>query len=230
MFSPDELTAVGVSLQVAAIASLIALAIGGPIGLVLARSRGRGAGGVLVELAAHLPVITPPIVVGLALLLTLGVESPLGAFLDERFGVRLAFSTLGAGIAAGIVAAPFAARSAGLAFQAVDAGLIEAAHAAGLSPVRAFWRVTLPLAAPGLVAGVLTAFAVALGEFGAVITFAANIPGETQTVPLAIFAALQAPGGEVKALRLAGISVAMATAAIILAATLRARLEARLAA
>jgi molybdate transport system permease protein len=214
--APDEIMAIAVSLKVASVGAIVALVVGAPLGLAMARGAKADQPSVLLEVLAHLPVIAPPVVVGLLLLMLLGANAPLGGFLAS-LGLPVAFTTFGAGLAAGVVAIPFAARAAHLAFAGVAEDAREAAQASGASPMDTFVSITLPLAAPGLIAGALTAFAVCLGEFGAVATFAASIPGETQTLPLAIYANLQSPGGEEKALRLALLSVLLAALAVIAA-------------
>jgi len=175
---------------------------------VLARLRfpGRGA----LALVLSLPLVLPPVVTGWLLLIVLGRRGPVGALLDRWLGVRLPFTTAGAAVACGVMVFPLLVRAARIAFEAADPALEAAARSLGAGRIDRLLTVTLPLAAPGVVAGVALAYATSLGEFGAVITFAASIPGETQTLPLAIFAALQAPGGEERAARLALASIVLA--------------------
>jgi molybdate transport system permease protein len=153
-----------------------------------------------------MPVILPPVLVGFLLLLLLGRRGPVGAWLEQHFGIHLAFTANGAALATAVMIFPVFVRIVRLAFEAADAKLFEAAAILGAGPLDRFFSLALPLAWPGILAAVVMAFATAMGEFGAVITFAANIPGRTQTLPLAIYALLQQPGGEAQALRLAAIS------------------------
>jgi len=176
----------------------------------------------VLDALAHLPLVLPPVLIGFLLLLTFGRRGPIGHWLDESFGLRLAFTAEGAALATAVMIFPLMVRAIRLAMEATDARLLHAAAVLRADPWDRFWSVALPLAAPGVLAGAATAFAAALGEFGAVITFAANIPGETQTLPLAIYAALQQPGGEAAALRLAGLSFACAIAGLAAAEALQA--------
>ena len=209
----DELAILGLSLSIAA----GAVAVGGPravlAGWIMARRRFPGR--VLVDAALHSSLFLPPVVVGFALILLFGAQGPLGRWLDA-WGVQLIFTTNGAALAAGVMAFPLMLRAAREAIAAVDPKLEEAAAGLGAGFWDRTFTVTLPLALPGLVAAGVIGFAAALGEFGAVITFAANIPGETQTLALAIYSALQVPGGEGEALRLAGFSFASAIGALLL--------------
>ena len=175
---------------------------------VLARLRFPGRG--VLALVLSLPLVLPPVVTGWLLLIVLGRRGPVGALLDRWLGVRLPFTTAGAAVACGVMVFPVLVRAARIAFEAADPALEAAARSLGAGRLDRLLTVTLPLAAPGVVAGVALAYAQSLGEFGAVITFAASIPGETQTLPLAIFAALQAPGGEERAARLALASIVLA--------------------
>jgi molybdate transport system permease protein len=175
---------------------------------------------VVVDALVHAPLVLPPVVVGFFLLLLLGVEGPIGRMLSDWFGVRLVFTSEGASLAAGVMAFPLMVRAVRLSVEAIDPGLEEAARTLGARAFDRFASITLPLAAPGILGAAVLGFAACLGEFGAVITFAASIPGETQTLPLAIYAALQEPGGEARALRLAGLSLALALGAVALAEAL----------
>ena len=189
-----------------------AVLLGFPLALVcallLARRRFRGRA--VLDAAVHLPLVLPPVLVGWLLLLVFGVRGPVGAWLSAAFGIRLVFTSWGAALACATMALPLMVRPLQLAFESIDSGLPEAARTLGAGPLDRFATVVLPLAAPGLVASVLVGFAAALGEFGAVITFAANVPGQTQTLALAIYAALQTPDGERLAARLAIVSIALA--------------------
>ena len=195
--------------------------MGGALPLALAAgwtlARGRFPGRGALALALNMPLVLPPVVTGWLLLLVLGVQGPIGALLDAWLGVRLAFTTAGAAVACGTMVFPVLARSARLAFEAADPQLEAAARSLGAGRLDRLLTVTLPLAAPGVLAGMALAYAQSLGEFGAVITFAASIPGQTQTLPLAIFAALQVPGGEGRAARLALASIVLAVAGLGLA-------------
>jgi molybdate transport system permease protein len=207
-----ELQAVLTSLAVAGRAMLFAL----PLAILVAwlLSRPRWPGRFALNALAHVPMVLPPVVVGYVLLLLFGVRGPIGAALFSTLHVRLAFTGWGAALAAGVMAFPLMVRALRLSFEAVDPGLEIAARSLGAGPLDRFLNVALPLAAPGVAAAAIVGFAACLGEFGAVITFAANIPGQTQTLPLAIYAALQAPGGDAAALRLSLISFAIAMIAL----------------
>jgi molybdate ABC transporter, permease protein len=208
-----EATATLLSLRVAAVAVLGSL----PFALLAAVRLARGGrDALLLDALVHLPLVLPPVVVGYGLLVTLGTQAPLGAWLLDTFNLRLVFHWTGAALAAAVVTFPFQVRALRLALEAIDPGLLQVAQSLGLGPWARFRRVTLPLALPGLVAGAITAFAAALGEFGAIMTFAANIPGETQTLPLAIYSALQTPGGEAAAARLVSFSIALALGGLLL--------------
>jgi molybdate transport system permease protein len=215
----------------ALIASLVvalrAVAIGLPLAIAAAwvLARGRFAGRSLLDAAVHAPLVLPPVVVGYALLLLFGVQGPIGHWLDATFGARLVFTSSGASLAAGVMAFPIMVRAIRLSLEAVDPGLELAARSLGAGALDRFFSVTLPLAMPGVVVAAVVGFAACLGEFGAVITFAANIPGETQTLPLAIYSALQLPGGETTALRLALLSLGIALGALLLAGWLGRRVQ-----
>ena len=226
--TPEELTALLLSLKVGAVAVVCALPPGVAVALWLARGRGplRGA----VNLLVHLPLILPPVVTGYFLLLAFGRKGPIGAFLEESFGLVFAFRWTGAALAAGVMGFPLMVRAIRLAIEAVDPRLEEAARTLGARPLAVFATVTLPLIAPGVIAGAILAFAKAMGEFGATITFVSNIPGHTQTLPSAIYTALQVPGPEASAAaaRLALISVAVATGALLASEFIARRVAARI--
>ena len=215
ILSPEEWEAVRLSLSVA----LRSVALGLPPAVLAAwlLARGRFPGRALLDALVHLPLVMPPVVVGWLLLVTFGLRGPAGSLLDEWFGVRLVFTTAGASLATAVMSFPLIVRAVRLSLDAVDPGLEAAARTLGAGPLDRFVTVTLPLIAPGILSGAITAFAAGLGEFGAVITFASNIPGETQTLPLAIYAATQTPGGEAMAARLAAVSLALAVAGLLLA-------------
>ena len=211
--SEAEWLAILTSLRVALRALLFTLPPALFFGWLLARRRFPGRA--LLDAFVHSPLVLPPVVVGYLLLLTLGVQGPIGSWLDAAFGVRLVFSTNGAAIAAGLVALPIMVRTIRLSLEAIDPRLELAARSLGAHSLDRFLSVTLPLALPGVLAAAVLGFAMCLGEFGAVITFAANVPGETQTLALAIYGALQAPDGEAMALRLALVSMTIAVLALL---------------
>lgn len=212
--TPFEAEALWLSLRVAIASLAVTLPVGLSLGWILAR--GRFPGKWLVEALVNLPLVLPPVVTGLVLLLLFGRQGPVGAWLHEVFGVTLAFHWTGAALAAGIMALPLVVRPIRLSLEQADRGLEQAAATLGVSPLGVFGRVTLPLLAPGLVAGAFLGFARAFGEFGATVTFAGSIPGETQTLPVAIYAALQRAGGETQVLRLAVLSVLISVAALVM--------------
>ena len=213
MLSAAEWQAVGLSLQVAALALAIVLPIAMALAWLLARRRFPGK--VLVDALVHLPLVMPPVVTGYLLLVLLGRQGAVGRFLDETFGLVFAFRWTGAAVAAGVMALPLIVRPLRLAFESVDRRLEQAAATLGARPVRVFLTVTLPLAMPGLIAGAILGFAKSLGEFGATITFVANIPGETRTMSLAIQALLEIPGREDAAIRLTLIAIAISIGALV---------------
>jgi molybdate transport system permease protein len=163
----------------------------------------------------HLPIILPPVLTGFFLLLLFGRHGPVGAWLERVAGIHLAFTRQGAALATAVMTFPILVRAIRIAFEAMDAKLFEAASVLRAGPLDRFLTIALPLAGPGILAGAVTAFAAGMGEFGAVITFAANIPGQTQTLPLAIYSVLQQPGGEAQALRLAAMSLTLAMSGLI---------------
>ena len=190
---------------------------------LLARARFPGRG--LVNALVHLPLVLPPVVTGWLLLILFGVRGPVGALLYEWFGIRLVFTTAGAALACAVMVFPVMVRAIRLSLEAADPGLEQAARTLGAARWDRFFNVTLPLASPGVLVGAVVAYATCLGEFGAVITFAANIPGETQTLPLAIYAALQVPGGEAKAAQLSLVSLTLALGGLLLSEFLGRRLN-----
>jgi molybdate transport system permease protein len=196
-----------------------AVAIGLPIALGVAwlLVRKQFPGRTLLDAVVHAPLVLPPVVVGYALLLVFGIQGPIGRWLDATFGTRLVFTSAGASLAAGVMAFPMMVRAIRLALEGIDPGLELAARSLGARAIDRFLTITLPLALPGIIAAAIVGFAACLGEFGAVITFAANIPGVTQTLPLAIYSALQTPGGEDTALKLALISLSVAVVALVAA-------------
>jgi molybdate transport system permease protein len=211
--TPEEWQALGLSLRVATVATLASLPFG--ILAAYALARWRFPGRQILNGLVHLPLILPPVVTGYLLLLAFGRKGAVGQILDEWFGIVLAFRWTGAALAAAVMAFPLMVRAIRLAIEAVDPRLEEAAGTLGASRAWVFATVTLPLILPGIVAGAILAFAKAMGEFGATITFVSNIPGQTQTLPSAIYAFLQVPGGEGAAMRLVLIAVAVAMGALI---------------
>ena len=212
--SPDEWRAVALSLRVSAVATAASLPLGLLVALALAR--GRFPGRQLLNGLVHLPLILPPVVTGYLLLATFGRKGPLGAWLEEWFGIVFAFRWTGAALAAAVMAFPLMVRAMRLAIEAVDPRLEQAAATLGAPRPWVFATVTLPLILPGVVAGAILAFAKAMGEFGATITFVSNIPGQTQTLPSAIYAFLQVPGGEAQATRRVIVAIVIAMAALLL--------------
>jgi molybdate transport system permease protein len=224
--SPEELTAVRLSLRVALWAMLASLPFGIAVALVLAR--GRFPGKALLDGVVHLPLVLPPVVTGYALLLLFGRNGPLGIFFFETFGLVFAFRWTGAALACAIMGFPLMVRAIRLSIEAVDRRLEDAAGTLGAAPGWVFAVVTLPLILPGIVAGMILSFARSLGEFGATITFVSNIPGETQTLPSAIYTFTQVPGGDAGALRLSVVAVLVSLAALLAAEWLARRIGRRL--
>jgi molybdate transport system permease protein len=224
--SPQEWTALELSLRVAFWATLISLPFGLALAFVLAR--GRFWGHALLNGIVHLPLILPPVVTGYVLLLLFGRRGPIGAFLEAQFGIVLAFRWTGAVLACGVMGFPLLVRAIRLSAEAVDRRLEDAAGTLGANRAWIFLTVTLPLILPGIIAGMILSFAKAMGEFGATITFVSNIPGETQTLPSAIYTFTQVPGGDAGALRLTLISVAVSMGALVLSEMLARRIGKRL--
>ena len=224
LLQPDDLTAVLLSLKVAGVATLAGL----PVALIVAYAlaRGRFPGRALLDAATHLPLVLPPVATGFALLILFGHRGVLGAAL-EPLGIVFAFRWTGAALAAAIMAFPLLVRPIRLAIEAIDPEVDEAARTLGAGPIVRFFRLTVPLAGPGIAAGAVLGFAKALGEFGATITFVAAIPGETLTLPTAIYQATQSPGAETRALALCAISAAIAIAAVLVSDTVSRRVARR---
>lgn len=216
MLTQAELEALLLSLRI----SIVAIACALPFAIAAAvwLSHARFPGKALVEGVFMLPLVLPPVVMGYLLLLGFGTRGPIGAWLLVHLGLRFAFNWKGAALASAIITFPFQFRAIRLALEAMDKGLGEAAETLGARALDRFANLTLPLALPGIVAGAITAFAASLGEFGAIITFVSNIPGETRTLPLAIYNAIQTPGGEIEATRLSVLSILLALAGVALAA------------
>jgi molybdate transport system permease protein len=211
--TPFEAQALWLSLKVALRSVVFAFPLAIAAAWLLARVRFPGK--VVFDGLVHLPLVLPPVVVGYLLLLLLGVRGPVGSLLDEWFGLRLVFTSTGASIATAVMSFPLIVRAIRLSIEAIDLGLERAAATLGATPFDRFLSITLPLMLPGLLSGCVVAFAASLGEFGAVITFVSNIPGETQTLPLAIYSAVQTPGGDAAAARLAAISLVLALGGLV---------------
>jgi len=212
--TPEDWRAVALSLRVSFWATVVSLPVGIAVAYVLARYRFWGRQ--LLNGLVHLPLILPPVVTGYLLLLTFGRKGAVGAFLDQAFGLVFAFRWTGAALAAAVMAFPLMVRAIRMAIEAVDPRLEAAAGTLGASRPWVFVTVTLPLILPGIVAGAILGFAKAMGEFGATITFVANIPGQTQTLPSAIYTYLQVPGGDAAAFRLVLVAIAIAMLALLL--------------
>jgi molybdate transport system permease protein len=210
-----ELDAIRLSLSVALRSVLVSLPFAVFIAWLLTQRRFRGK--LLLDVLVHLPLVLPPVVVGYLLLLLFGLRGPLGSWLYERFGVQLIFTTGGAALATAVMSFPLVVRAIRLSLEGIDRGLEDAARTLGAGPWDRFFTITLPLIAPGILGGSVIAFAAGLGEFGAVITFASNIPGETRTLPLALYTALQTPGGEALAARLAAVSITLGLLGLVAA-------------
>ncbi|WP_347303069.1 molybdate ABC transporter permease subunit [Croceibacterium sp. TMG7-5b_MA50] len=209
-----EWAVIGLSLRVSLVATALILPPSWVIAWLLARRRFPGRA--LLDAAVHLPLVLPPVVTGWLLLLLFGRAGPVGGWLEAQFGITLVFRWTGAVLAAGIMALPLTVRAMRLSIEAVDRRLVEAAQTLGASRVRALLTITLPLSTSGIAAGATLGFARSLGEFGATITFASNIAGETRTLPLAIYTGLQLPGGEGGVARLAIVSILLSLGALVL--------------
>lgn len=211
--SADEWEIVRLSLLVGGVAIAATLPVA--FGLAYLLARGRFPGRVLLDAVVHLPLVLPPVVTGWLLLIAFAPSGPFGGPLEHWFGASVLFRWTGAAIAAGVMALPLMVRAMRLSIEAVDARVEGAARTLGAGRIDTFLTVTLPLSLPGVLAGAVLGFARALGEFGATITFVSNVPGETRTLPIAIYSALQIPGGDAQVWRLAAISVALSLAALI---------------
>jgi molybdate transport system permease protein len=212
LFTPEELTAIALSIKVASVAALASLPFGIALGWLLARKRFFGKS--LLDALVHLPLVLPPVVVGYALLVAFGGQGVIGRLLAP-LGIEFAFRWTGAALASAIMGFPLMVRAIRLSIEATDRRLEQAAATLGASPWRVFRTITLPLAFPGIAAGTVLAFAKALGEFGATITFVSNIPGETQTLSSAIYGLMQVPGGETGIWRLAMVAVVISLLALL---------------
>ncbi len=208
MLTELEITALALSLKVALVASIGILPIGIALAWLLAKKEFYGKS--LIDGLIHLPLVLPPVVIGYVLLILFGKQGPLGKWLEQYLGLDFSFSWRGAALASAVVALPLMVRAIRLSILSVDSKLEDAAMTLGANPWRVFQRVTLPLIMPGVISGFVLAFARSLGEFGATITFVSNIPGETQTIPLAMFSFLETPGAEFEAMRLCILAVVIA--------------------
>ena len=224
--SPEDWMAIALSLRIAVVATIVSLPFGIAIATLLARKNFWGK--TLVEALIYLPLVLPPVVTGYLLLITLGRHAPVGAFLADHFGVVFAFRWTGAAISCGVMAFPLMVRAIRLSIEAIDRKLEHAAATLGAGPFWNYVTITLPLALPGVIAGAMLAFARALGEFGATITFVSNIPGETQTISAAIYTLTQVPGGDAAAMKLVVVSIVISFAALIASELLARRATARL--
>jgi molybdate transport system permease protein len=212
--TPSESEALHLSLAVATRSVVFSL----PLAVILAwvLTRRRFVGRTLLDALVHLPLVLPPVVVGYVLLLLFGTRGVIGSWLQSIFGIQLIFTRNGAALATAVMSFPLMVRAMRISLENVDRGLEDAARTLGAGPFDRFTTITLPLMLPGILAGAITAFSAALGEFGAVITFVSNIPGETRTLPLALYTALQSPGAEHAAARLAGLSLTLGLAGLLL--------------
>ncbi|GMU69845.1 MAG: molybdate ABC transporter permease subunit [Steroidobacteraceae bacterium] len=214
-FTAGELDALRLSFSVASRSVLLSLPVATLIAWLLVRGRFRGR--FALDALVHLPLVLPPVVVGYLLLVIFGRRGPVGGWLHEHFGIQLAFTTAGAALATAVMSFPLMVRAIRLSLEAVDRGLEDAARTLGAGPLDRFVSITLPLMLPGILAGAVTAFAASLGEFGAVITFVSNIPGETRTLPLALYTAIQTPDGDAAAARIAVLSLVLGFGGLALA-------------
>ncbi len=225
MQAPGDIVweALVLSLSVAGRSVLVSLPFAVMIAWLITRRR--FVGRTVLDAFVHLPLVLPPVVVGYLLLVLFGVRGPIGAWLDRQFGIQLVFTTAGAALATAVMTFPLMVRAIRLSLESVDRRLEDAARTLGAGPIDRFFSVTLPLMMPGVLAGAVTAFAAGLGQFGAVITFVSNIPGATRTLPLALYTAIQSPGGDALAARLALVSFTLGLAGLLLAEWLARRLR-----
>jgi molybdate transport system permease protein len=226
MLTAEEISALILSLQVAGLALILSLPVAVAVAYILARKNFPGK--IILDGLIHLPLVLPPVATGFVLLILLGRKGPIGGLLYELLNITVAFRWTGAAIAASIMAFPLIVRPIRLAFEAIDPRLESAAATLGARPAFVFFTITLPLALPGVLSAMILGFAKCLGEFGATITFVSNIPGETRTLPLALYTYTQVPGGEGPALRLAVIAVVISFGALIIAEMLASRTKRRI--
>lgn len=226
-FSPDEWTAIFLSLRVATVATIVAVPFA--VFAAYALARWTFPGKIVLDSLLHLPLVMPPVVTGYLLLLTFGKQGAVGKFLYDLFGFSFSFRWTGAALACGVMGFPLMLRAIRLSFDSIDRRLETAAGTLGANRAWTFFVITLPLALPGIIVGAILCFAKALGEFGATITFVSNIPGETQTIPSAIYTYTQVPGGEGQALRLTLVSIGIAMAALVASEVLNRRVQKQIA-
>jgi molybdate transport system permease protein len=219
--TPELWSIILLSLKVSGVAVLLTMPVA--FGLAWLLARGRFPGKVLLDALVHLPLVLPPVVTGWLLLIAFGNNGPVGRWLTDWFGITLMFRWTGAALAAAVMALPLMVRAMRLSIEAIDPKLEGAARTLGASPLRTFFSITLPLATPGLLAGAVLGFARSIGEFGATITFVSNIPGETRTIPIAIYGALQIPGNDAEVTRLAIIAVLLSLGALLISEILARR-------
>jgi len=224
--TPAEIEAIGLSLRVATVSVFCSLPFGLLVAWLLARKSFIGKS--LLNALVHIPLVVPPVVVGYLMLILLGRQGFVGKWLHDSFGITFVFDWKGAVVAAAVVSFPLMVRAIQLSLETVDPRLEEAAGTLGATPVQVFWTITMPIVLPGIITGMTLAFARALGEFGATITFASNIPGETRTLPLALYTATQTPGGDSVAMRLVVISVLLAGVALLISELLARRAHMRI--
>lgn len=225
-FSAEEIDAIRLSLWVASIGIAASLPLGMFVAYALARWHFPGK--ILLDALVHMPLVLPPVVTGYILLLTFGRKGMIGAWLEQTFGIVFSFRWTGAALAAAVMGFPLMVRAIRLSLESADRRLEDASRTLGASGLTTFFLVTLPLALPGIIAGLVLAFAKALGEFGATITFVSNIPGETRTLPAAIYTFTQVPGGDAGAFRLAAVAMLLALAALVISEVLARRTAARI--
>jgi molybdate transport system permease protein len=219
--TPELWSIILLSLKVSGVAVLLTMPVA--FGLAWLLARGRFPGKVLLDALVHLPLVLPPVVTGWLLLIAFGNNGPVGRWLTDWFGITLMFRWTGAALAAAVMALPLMVRAMRLSIEAIDPKLEGAARTLGASPLRTFFSITLPLATPGLLAGAVLGFARSIGEFGATITFVSNIPGETRTIPIAIYGALQIPGNDAEVTKLAIIAVLLSLGALLISEILARR-------
>jgi molybdate transport system permease protein len=224
LLSAEDWSIVALSLRVSLVAVFATLPFAFALAWLLAR--GRFPGKLLIDALVHLPLVLPPVVVGWLLLLAMGPLGPIGQWLDSWFGVSVMFRWTGAAIAAGIMALPLMVRAIRLSIEGVDRRIEDAARTLGASATYSFFTILLPLSLPGVLTAIILGFARTIGEFGATITFVSNVPGETRTLPIAIYGALQVPGGDATVWRLALISIALSLIALVLSEALSRRVHA----
>jgi len=226
MLTPLEYEALSLSLKVATWSVVVSLPFG--IGMAWLLARTRFPGRVLLDGIVHLPLVVPPVAIGYLLLVVLGRQGVIGGWLYETFDVTLVFTWQGAAVAAAVMSFPLMVRAVRLSIEAVDQRMETAARTLGAGPLRVFLTITLPLTLPGILSGVVLAFARSLGEFGATITFVSSIAGETRTLPIALYSLVQSPGGEDAAMRIVGLSIALALAAMLISEIVARRVSKRI--